>query len=69
MANDRIYLRCKVCEAEKLLYKYYPAGNGYANDADALTAWITEHLHERGNAMNLEGDAGFVLKTESDYPA
>ena len=66
MANDRIYLRCKTCEAQKLLYKYYPQREGYANDADVLTAWMNEHLHERAYAMNLAGDPGFVLVTESD---
>lgn len=65
MANDRIYLRCKVCDEQKMLFKFYLAGEGYANDADTLTEWINEHLHERQFDLDLAGEAGFVLTTES----
>ena len=53
-----------------MLYKYYPAGEGYANDADTLTAFINAHLthSDLGFGQDLAGDPGFVLITESVTP-
>ena len=45
MANDRIRIRCKTCQATIMLFKYYPDG-GYTNDKETLDTWISKHLYE-----------------------
>jgi hypothetical protein len=68
VANDRIWVRCKTCQAYKLLFKYYPSG-GYCWDDEEMAAFLNEHITEhRGQLFNLEGEPGFELFTESERP-
>jgi hypothetical protein len=69
MANDRIRMRCKVCEADFLLFKYYPGEGGVL--VSGLEDFMREHLnrcHPNAYGENLAGDSGFTLETESSPP-
>ena len=71
MANDRIFIRCKFCEKQTMLYKYYPGGAGYIKpDIEALDEFITDHLVECNNKLgyDLGGEPGFILVTENYRP-
>ena len=43
MANDRITLRCSVCNETHLAMKYYPSRVSFYNPT-TTAAWIHEHL-------------------------
>ena len=65
MANDRIYMECKGCGSQHLLFKYYPS-DGYIWTA-GTREWMKEHItcNELGNG-DLGGNPCFDLVTESD---
>lgn len=51
MANDRLYLACRVCGDTCGMFKYYPSGGYIAReltdgpDGGYLGHWIDEHIH------------------------
>lgn len=66
MANDRIWMVCSKCKEKRLLFKYYPNGNGYIFKPEKMQEFLNEHLGLCHNAgFNLRGDPGMVLETES----
>ena len=66
MANDYLILRCRKCQAEKTLFKYYPSMSYVMDDVEK---WIKEHIRECFNpGMDLAGERCFDLTTESDKP-
>jgi hypothetical protein len=67
MANDRIYFKCKHCEKQTLLFKYYPSANPGLWDSDELEEFINEHIQCSPNfgRSNLGGDRCFDLVAES----
>lgn len=68
MANDRIYITCKYCGAEKLLAKYYPTINANEWPASDFADWMYTHMHceTHPRGFDLAGEPGFTLKTESE---
>lgn len=66
MANDRVFLRCKNCGAQKMLFAYWVV---YIKmwDANDIAAWLDEHIehHPRMYENDLGTDAGFELVTEA----
>jgi hypothetical protein len=65
MANDRIYMTCKHCDARGLLYKHYPGGGYVWPDAEAFIRRHLDECHPSGWALDLDGDPGFTLHAES----
>lgn len=81
MANDRVYLRCKTCRAQLLLFKYWPGLDGLAgpflqasgDDEEArigaAETFVVEHLlncHPKAFHGDLRGDPGFDVYAESE---
>ena len=64
MSNDRVYLRCKVCGENKLLFKYNPVESSLWRPA-AIQDWINLHIAACHNAPpDLGDDPRFELVTE-----
>ncbi len=67
MANDRIFIECRHCHEKKLLYKYYQGMGSYVYPTSgALQEFIDKHLTEQNPGVNLNGNPGFDLATESE---
>lgn len=68
MANDRIYLKCKKCGMNQMLYKVWASPDeSYLGDADKIEAFIGTHIYDcqgRCYGGTLQGDPGFVLESE-----
>lgn len=71
MANDRVFLRCRVCRRSLMIYKYYPSAGG-AQDGNRIEQFINEHAEEKRCANHfggsLDGDVLFELWAESGKP-
>lgn len=73
MAQDRIYLECKVCGKEQALFRVASAGpleerftSSNENLVSQLDAFVKEHaVGCRNLTITFEGDPGFILTTES----
>lgn len=72
MANDRIRIRCLVCQENAMLFKFYPYGGildgGCTNSTQELDAFFSKHLehcHPHGYDVCLRGNPGFDLFTDS----
>lgn len=47
MANDRLYLRCNKCKQTLLLWKHYPAYDGFVfGDIYIIDDWFVQHIYE-----------------------
>ena len=65
MANDRLMMRCRKCEAQFMMAKYYPSNRGVWW-RDELCDFIDEHMEKcvpRG--IDLNGNRVFDLFTEN----
>lgn len=71
MANDRVMLKCKVCEGRFGLLSYFPMGD--PRDflkpwaIEGLEAWLNKHCeqcHADLGGSDLEGDPRFVTECE-----
>ncbi len=73
MAQDRLYLECKVCGKDKPIFRIGSAGSVEErfssvneNLGSQLAAFIKKHTLEcRELHTDFEGDPGFILTTES----
>jgi hypothetical protein len=60
MANDRLYLICRVCGDSCMLFKYYPGGGFIppesiaGPDGGRIGNWIDEHIHTFDTPIPLE---------------
>ncbi len=68
MANDRIYLHCKVCDALTPLFVYFPYGNTRMSDIDRATEFFDIHvsLCSRYGAYPLDFDDGLWIDIISE---
>jgi hypothetical protein len=69
MANDRIWIRCKLCGNGIPITKYYPSMTlGELNvSAARLHEWLEIHLRERDSSLggpDLEGNPGLEFCTD-----
>jgi len=54
MANNRMFVKCKICGAKFMLLKYYPSEGWYVYLPDSgaderikeIDEWLEEHRHE-----------------------
>lgn len=77
MANDRIFLTCRVCNESATLVKYYPVGGfiggSFHPNPLALADYLEKHMdgcHPNRRCQTLGGDVLFDLSTESvSFPA
>ncbi len=65
MADDRVFIRCKYCGGWKMLLKFYTGGSFHRDNG--ILEWLDSHAgcHPRQFDMDLDGDPGFELLTES----
>ena len=65
MANNRVYLRCSVCEKDALaLGKWYPSVGWYSNKVSIeMTPWLEQHTD---CALEDQDGRCFSLVYESD---
>lgn len=64
MANDRLFLRCVKCGAEKTIYKFYPGG-GYGYESIEFIESHLDECHGKLHANGLGDDALFDVVTEA----
>ena len=63
MSNDRLYLVCKECDSQILLYKYYPNAGYIYHEDDKLIDWLDRHCLEVGGCECIEVVDEHVLCT------
>ena len=68
MAQDRLWIRCKICGKGKLIATLYSTGE-FVTHTGMLDAFLSEHLHERENMRwklngDLESEPGFEFVTD-----
>lgn len=77
MANDAIWIRCKLCGKGFLVTKYYPSCDISQLDTSesSLQNWLSEHLAERQDkdwkigGNDLEKESGFEFTTDDPETA
>ena len=67
MADDRIFIRCRICGEAKTLFKYLGC-ELWIQNADKVGQWATEHAMFCGDCShpNLKLPLCFELVTEGD---
>jgi hypothetical protein len=68
MANNRMYLKCRVCgenSKEQMIAKYYPTTGWYLWDPETIDEFFEQHHHAS------QWGAGFDLsfEIEPDFPS
>ncbi len=65
MADDRVFIKCKVCGGWKMLLKYV-FGRLTTRDNDILS-WLDNHQEcHRNYTIDLGGNPGYSLHTEDE---
>lgn len=56
MANNRMFLKCKLCGERFMIGKYYPVSWAWPIDIDRYNEFLDKH--DQHNAIEYQGDLG-----------
>ena len=71
VANDRIWMRCRKCGEEQMLYKYFPGPTLESYASEDVQAFVEKHVdecHAVHRPGHLGGERCFDLYAESAEP-
>ena len=57
MANNRMFIKCQVCDSEIMICKYYPQTDWYLSSVETkedilkIENWFRKHQHDKSPSM------------------